>query len=145
MANYFKCVVKLDKVQEDGLVKKVSETYLVDAISHTDAENLVVDNVAPYANGEFEVYAITRASISDVLTSEDSQAEFFYQTTICFITLDEKTAKEKIVKQRILIQAADFDDAIRRAKEEMKQWMSEVVTLEMKLTKYMDYFQHNAS
>lgn len=139
---FFKCVVRMDKVQEDGIIRKVSETYLVDAMSHTEAEARIVEELAQYSSGEFEVYSITRAALAEVLTSDDEAADKYYQTIIGFITLDEKTSKEKMIRQRILIQAKDFDAACVRLREEMRKIYGDVVALEVKQVPYLDYFTH---
>ena len=144
--NYFKVVVKMDRTLENGLVKNVSETYLVDAMSHAEAEARVVEEAILYASGELVVHSIMRCGLADVITSEDGNADKYYQTTIGLITLDEKSGKEKQTKQRILIQACDFDDAVGKAKEEMKNWYGEVVTLELKQTNFVEYLRsiHNS-
>lgn len=132
----------MDEVQENGTSKQVNNTYLVEALSVAEAQQRVIDEVAPFVSGDFDTDSITRANLADVLLSNDSTAELFFQATMGFITLDEKTGKEKMAKQRMLVQAANFDDAVSRLKEEMKNWMGEVVMLEMKLTNYVDYFSY---
>lgn len=38
MANWFETKVRYDKTMENGAIKKVTEAYMVDALSFTEAE-----------------------------------------------------------------------------------------------------------
>ena len=62
MANWFECRVKYDKMLENGMQKKVTEPYLVDALSFTEAEARIIEEVSPFISGEFSVSAVKRAT-----------------------------------------------------------------------------------
>ena len=55
MNNWYECKVKYEKTLENGIQKKVTEAYLVDALSFTEAENRIIEEMKPYISGEFEV------------------------------------------------------------------------------------------
>ena len=61
-ANWFECKIRYEKVQEDGLQKKVTEGYVVDALSFTEAEERIIEEMASYISGEFKVADIKQAS-----------------------------------------------------------------------------------
>ncbi len=66
MANWFECKVRYDKMMENGLVKKVNEPYLVDALSFTEAESRIIEEQRPFISGEFSVSAVKRTKISEI-------------------------------------------------------------------------------
>ena len=70
MANWFECRVKYDKMLENGMQKKVTEPYLVDALSFTEAEARIIEEVSPFISGEFSVSAVKRANFSELFFDE---------------------------------------------------------------------------
>ena len=65
MANWFECKVRYDKMMENGVVKKVNEPYLIDALSFTEAEARIIKEQTPFISGDFSVNAVKRTKISD--------------------------------------------------------------------------------
>ena len=94
MANWFECKIRYDKMQENGAVKKVTEPYLVDALSFTEAEARIIEEMKPFISGEFSVSAVKRSKIAEIF--RDDSADRWYLVKVAFITIDEKTAVEKI-------------------------------------------------
>ena len=70
MSNWFECKVKYDKMMENGMQKKVSEPYLVDALSFTEAEARIIKEMTPFISGDFSVANIKRANISELFMDE---------------------------------------------------------------------------
>jgi hypothetical protein len=64
MHNWFECKVSYEKISENGIQKKVTEPYLVDALSFTEAEARIIEEIRPYITGEFLIADIRRALIS---------------------------------------------------------------------------------
>lgn len=95
MNEWFQCTIKYEKTLENGLVKKVSEPYLVDAISFTEAEKRIIEEIKPFMTGIFEVADIKRAHYAELFESADEIADRFFKAKLQFITLDEKSGKEK--------------------------------------------------
>ena len=89
MANWFECRVKYDKMLENGMQKKVTEPYLVDALSFTEAEARIIEEVSPFISGEFSVSAVKRANFSELFF--DETGDRWYKCKLNFITLDEKS------------------------------------------------------
>lgn len=138
---YYECTVKYEQVQETGLIKKVSEKYLVEALSFTEAEKRIIDEMQQYANGEFDITAIRRLSLAEILESKDAAADRWYKAKIAFITLDEKSGKEKRTSVEVLVQASDFDDARNAINEAMKGTLGEWEKAVLSETSYVDVFK----
>ena len=105
MTEWFECKVKYDKTMEDGLIKSTTETYLVDAISFSEAEKRFIEEIEPYMAGEFVVTDIKRARLAELMESEDLTDDKWYKARVAYITIDEKKGTEKRAVQSILIQA----------------------------------------
>ena len=93
MHNWFECKVSYEKMLENGMQKKVTEPYLVDALSFTEAEARIIEEIRPFITGEFTVTDIKRARLSELFFNENGDR--FYKIKVYFITLDEKSGAEK--------------------------------------------------
>lgn len=144
-SEWFECKVRYDKTLENGLIKKVTETYLVDALSFTEAEKRFIEEITPFMSGEFIVTDIKRARISELFDSEDLSDDRWFRARIAYITLDEKTGVEKRTAQNVLIQANDFHKAINRIDEGMKGTLGEWVIVTVTETAIIDVFKFKVS
>ena len=143
MNSYFEVGVRYDKTMEGDGVRKVTENYLLDAISFTEAEKRATEEMKAYISGEFRVVTEKITNIAEVVTTEDMSADKFYKVRHSLITIDERTGKEKKQAQYIIIQASSVDDARDRYKQYIKGWLVDVVLEAVSETKYMDYFHYN--
>ena len=141
MTEWFECKVKYDKTMEDGLIKSVTETYLVDAISFTEAEKRFIDEIEPFMAGEFVVSDIMRARLSEVMESKDLTDDKWFKARVAFITLDEKKGTEKRIVQSILIQAKDFRTSLKNLDKGMHGTLGDWVIVSITETKIMDIFK----
>ena len=141
MTEWFECKVKYDKTMEDGLIKSVTETYLVDAISFTEAEKRFIDEIEPFMAGEFVFSDIKRARLSEVMESEDLTDDKWFKARVAFITLDEKKGTEKRIVQSILIQAKDFRTSLKNLDKGMHGTLGDWVIVSITETKIMDIFK----
>lgn len=142
MNEWFQCTIKYEKTLENGLVKKVSEPYLVDAISFTEAEKRIIEEIKPFMTGIFEVSDIKRAHYAELFESTDESADRFFKAKLQFITLDEKSGKEKKTSQNILVQAADLRDSIQRLDEGMKTSTIDYTIASVQETPIMDIYHY---
>lgn len=118
---WFECKLEYDKMKEDGTMKRVKgEARLVNAISCTEAESRMIEEMSSLISGEFMVTDIKRVKYGETFFTEDDAADRFFKIKLLFITLDEKTAAEKKTTQNVLVQAADLKDAVARLGEGMK-------------------------
>ena len=142
MNTWFECRIRYEKVMENGMSKKMTEPYLVDALSFTEAEARIIEQMAPYISGEFTVRDIKRASYSEVFYTDEVSADKWYKGRLGFVTLDEKAGKEKITYTNVLVQAFDFRDAVKRLDVGMKGSMADYVIMLMQETAIMDVYEY---
>ena len=93
MALWFECKVRFDKMMENGSVKKVTESYLVDALSFTEAEARIIEECKPYISGDFSIPAIKKTNIAEIFFN--NCADKWWSVKYNIITIDEKSAKER--------------------------------------------------
>jgi len=140
-SEWFECKVRYDKTLESGLIKKTTETYLVDAISFTEAEKRFIEEIEPFMSGEFIVTDIKRARLSELFDSEDLNDDRWFKARIAYITIDEKSGIEKRTVQTALVQANDFHRALARLDEGMKGTLGEWVIVSITETAIIDVFK----
>lgn len=142
MYDWFECKVKYEKTLEDGSVKKVSEPYLVDAISFTEAERRIINEIKPFMTGEFEVSDIKRVKYAELFETPSDDADRWFKAKLVFVTIDEKTAKERKTTQQVLIQAGDIRKALQRLDEGMKGSMMDYTISMIQETLIMDVYHY---
>lgn len=140
MMKYFEAGVRYDKTMENGVVKPVTELYIVNAVSFTECEKIITEKMQPYISGDLEVIKETITKIAEIVKTEDAEADRFYLVKFNFIEIDERTAKEKRTAVMHLIQANDFDDAKKRAAENMSGTMADWEIDTIRETKYIDVY-----
>lgn len=138
MANWFECKVRYTKTLESGAQKAVTEPYLVDALSFTEAEARITEEMSPFISGDFSVAAVKREKIADVFY--DSTGDRWYKVKFNIITIDEKTAVEKKTSVTSLVQASEFQKAIDTFMEGMKGTMADFEIATVSETSLMDVF-----
>ena len=141
-SEWFECKVRFDKTLETGLMKKVTETYLVDALSFTEAERRFIEEMTPYISGEFTVTDIKRARLAYVFESGDAAADRWFKAKVAYITLDEKSGAEKRTNQNVLVQATDFRDAVKVLDKNMEGTLGDWVIVSIAETPIMDVFHY---
>ena len=117
MNTWFECTAKYSKMGEDGREKKVSETYLLDAVSFTEAETRIYKELVSMVSGEFTVTRISKTKLAEIIPSE--AGDRWYKSKVTFITFDEESGKEKRVSQFVLV----FSDKVRNAYDQVIEAM----------------------
>ena len=92
---FFEVGIRLEKTMEDGSSKKVTEKYAVDAMSFTEAESIVTKKLSDNISGDFEIKSEAQAAYREISFSGKEGESKWYKAKVRFITLDEKTEKEK--------------------------------------------------
>lgn len=139
--NYFECKISYEKTMENGKEKKVTEQYLVDALSFTEAEARIIEEVKPFISGEFEVKSIRKYKVAEIVV--DESGDRFFKCKLNFITLDEKSGNEKKTATNILVQATTLDEAKVTLVNHMKTTMCDYSIEKIEETKIMDVFPFN--
>lgn len=141
MALWFECKVRYEKMQDNGMVKKVNEPYLVDALTFTEAESRIIEEMKPFISGEYSISSEKKTKISEIFFNEG--ADRFYLVKVNFISFDENSGVEKKTVNQILVQASDFEDAVEKFKEGMKGTMADFEIGAISETMIMDVFGAN--
>ena len=141
-AEWFETKIKYEKTMEDGQQKKVTEAYVVDALSFTEAERRITEEMSSYISGEFDVADLKKASYKEIFFSDAETADRWYKTKLQFITIDEKTEKEKRSNVYYLVQAATLPEAVSNINEVMSGTMIDYVIASIAETQLMDVFEY---
>ena len=142
MNEWFECKIRYEKTMENGLVKKVNEPYLVDALSFTEAEKRILEEIAPFMTGDYQVADIKRANYAELFETVSDSADKWFRIKLVFITLDEKSGKERKTSQNVLVQAADLRGSIDRLDEGMKGSMMDYTIASVTETTIVDVFRY---
>ena len=141
-AEWFETKIKYEKTLEDGLTKKVTEQYVVDALSFTEAERRITEEMTNYISGAFDVSDIKKATYKEIFFSDAEMADRWYKAKLQFITIDEKTEKEKHSNVYYLVQAATLPAAVKSIDEVMGGTMIDYVIASIAETQIMDVFEY---
>lgn len=124
--------------------KRVTEKYVVDALSHTEAEERITEEMSSYISGEYDVKGIVPASYHEVMFSDDENADRYFKAKLQFITIDERTEKEKRSNSYYLVHAATFDGAVKAIHEVMDGTMIDYVIASLAETPILDVYEYKA-
>ena len=144
-STWFECKVRYQKTQEDGSEKITTEHYTVDALSFTEAEAKIIEEMAVYVSGELRVDNINRAAYGEIFFSDISDDDLWFKARLAFITIDEKSEKEKRSYVTYLVQAKSLERARRYIDEVMGKTMIDYEVKSLSETKIMDVFEHKSS
>ena len=142
MYEWFECKIKYDKTLDNGMVKKISEPYLVDAVNFTDAERRITEEQQPFMTGEFQVSDIKRARYAELFETSEESADRWFKCKLVFSTLDEAKGIEKKTSHNVLVQAADIRSALERLDEGMKGSMMDYTIASIAETPLMDVYHY---
>lgn len=139
MSNWFECKVKYQKVDENGKQKGVSELYMVDAVSFTDAESRITKELEDYAGlGEFIVASIKTTNYAEIIPNESGDR--WFKCKAVFISFDEKSGKERRTSSSILVQATDVKDAYEVLSKALSTSISDFTIPTVQESSIMDIF-----
>jgi len=144
-ANWFETKIRYEKMMDDGKQKMVTELYVVDALSFTEAEASIIEEMSSYISGEFKVTGISQSTYGEIFFSDIDTDDRFFKVKLQFITIDEKTEKEKRSNVIYLVQAHTLQQAIKNIEEVMSSTMIDYAIVAVQETQIMDVFEHNAA
>jgi hypothetical protein len=136
--NWFECKISYEKMTENGVLKRVTELYLVDALSFTEAEARIIAEMQPYISGEFMVADIKRARIAELFAN--NKGDRYYRFKIVFVSLDEQSGTEKKTAATMLAQASDLKEAVAVLEEGMKGTLANYIIASVTETLIVDVF-----
>ena len=144
-ANWFETKIRYEKMMDDGKQKIVTELYVVDALSFTEAEASIIEEMSSYISGEFKVTGISQSTYGEIFFSDIDTDDRFFKVKLQFITIDEKTEKEKRSNVIYLVQAHTLQQAVKNIEEVMSSTMIDYAIVAVQETQIMDVFEHNAA
>lgn len=140
----YECGVRYERTMENGMTKKVTELYLVDALSFAEAEGRITNEMEPYISGEFDVVTIKRTNISEIVEGLSTTDKWF-KAKLMYITIDEKTGKEKKQAVHFIVRASDINNAHICVVEHMKGSVMDYEIATLDETKIMDLFRYKVN
>ena len=142
---WFETTVALDQMQDDGMTKSVTQKYLVNAISFTEAEDRIVKEVSPFTSGNLDVKAVRKCRIADLFPSTEERADVWFRVRVALITIDEKTQEEKETMITVMVQSTTFDEALKAFHNGMKGSLMDYRVVKLEETKILDVFLYEKS
>lgn len=137
---WFEVSVRYERMLDDGTNKKVTETYVTEAMSFTEVEKRIMNEVGKLVRGGLEVKKITPAAYKEVVFSDNSADEHWFKAKVSFITLDEKSGKEKRSTTQYLVQADTFGDAVEHINSFMES-TGDYLTATVTETKIIEVYE----
>ena len=141
-ATWFECKIRYEKTMEDGLPKKMNEVYVIDALSFSEAEERIMKEMSSYISGEIELVDVKIAPYREVFFADDNLADQWFKVKLSFITIDERTDKEKRTSMMYLVNAGNISSAINNIDKAMSGTMIDYVTTSISATKIFDVFEY---
>ena len=138
----YECGIHYERMMENGMNKKVTELYLVDACSFAEAEGRITKEMVPYISGDFDVVTIKRTNYSEIVENGADSADKWFKAKLMFVTLDEKPAKEKKQAVYLIVKASDINNAHTVVVEHMKTSVVDYEIATLDETKIMDLFRY---
>lgn len=145
MNYWFECKVSYERQADSMGMKKVSESYLVDALSFTEAEERIIKEVSPFVSvGELEVVNIRRARISELFLNEEPEDDRYYRAKVNFITIDEKSGSEKKTSATMIVKSDSLPNAVTELKAQLDGQMTTYEIAAITDTQILDVYRYEA-
>jgi len=138
----FECKVKYTKVDsESGKEKKLTETYLVDAVDFIEAQTRIHKEMESLTSGEFELQSIKRVKYAE-LVQVDCENIIWYKAKVSFTAVDETSGKEKRTAFSILVTGSNVEEASQNIQNAFKDSMSDYTIEGITDSKIIDYLPY---
>lgn len=140
MQTWFEVKAKYVKIDDDGKERKVNETYLVDAVSCTEAEARLTEELLKMVRGEFSVGKVVTSNIIEIFAHETG--EYWWKSKISIVTIDEAAGKEKKINNYFLVAADDLKEALKRLEEGLSYILVPYQITALTLSPIVDVFPY---
>ena len=145
MNYWFECKVSYERQADSMGMKKVSESYLVDALSFTEAEERIIKEVRPFVSvGELEVVNIRRARIAELFLNDEAEDDRYFRAKVNFITVDEKSGSEKKTSATMIVKSDSLPNAVTELKAQLDSQVASYEIASVTDTQILDVFQYEA-
>ena len=142
-AIWYECKVKYRKFDEaSGMTKVKTEPFLVDAISYTEAESRITEEMSAYLmdSEEIKITNIKVANYAEIHPFENSDR--WFKSRVSLIAFDEESGKERKTNLYLLVQANEVKEAFDNTKGVMKDTMGEFSIPMIAESPVMDVFPY---
>ncbi len=143
-SDWFETKIRYAKTQEDGTQKDVTEHYVVDALSFTEAESAILEEMKVYISGDYKITDIRPAAYHEIFFSDMDKDDKWYKAKLMFITIDEKSQREKRSAVTYLVQASTLPVAVKNITDMMGGTMIDYEIASVVETQIMDVFEHDS-
>lgn len=144
-SDWFEIKIRYAKTQEDGTLKNVTEHYVVDALSFTEAEGAIMEEMKVFISGDYKITDIKPAAYHEIFFSDMDKDDKWYKAKLMFITIDEKSQKEKRSAVTYLVQSGSLPGAVKNISEVMGTTMIDYEMASVVETQIMDVFEHDSN
>lgn len=141
-ANWFEIKVKYTKVGEDGRERKVSELYLLDSMSFTEAEARIIEKLKEMIQGDFRIEAIKKSNITELVESKDGNDDKWFKAKVAIIDADSISGTEKKTNQYFLVAGSDVDKALENLKKSLSTYVIPTDVVQIGDSNIMDVFPY---
>ena len=141
-AMWFECKIRYEKVMEDGTPKKVNEVYVIDALSFSEAEERIMEEMSSYISGEIELVDVKIAPYKEIFFADNNLADRWFKAKVVYITIDERTQREKRMPVMVLVNAGNINSAIKNTDEVMGDTMIDYAITAIQETKIFDVLEY---
>lgn len=145
MNSWFECKVTYEKAGEDGLLTKTSESYLVDTVSFTDAENRITTELEPFVTGEFIINSIKKVRIAEIIDSDVETDDRWWRAKVILVMIDEDKDVEKYVAVANYIKAETLEGAVGYLTDFMKDSVYPYRIASIAETQVVDVYKYQLS
>lgn len=141
-AMWFECKIRYEKIMEDGTPKKVNEVYVIDALSFSEAEERIMEEMSSYISGEIELVDVKIAPYKEIFFADNNLADRWFKAKVVYIIIDERTQREKRMPVMVLVNAGNINSAIKNTDEVMGGTMIDYAITAIQETKIFDVFEY---
>ena len=141
MNKWFTVKVKYTKQLDNGALKRISEPYLLAAMTFTDAEARIYEELGSVIRGEFNVVGIARTEIHDIFAYDD--ADVWYKCKVRYESVDADTEKARKVNQNFLVSANSVKEAYERIVESLDTLMVDFEIPSIIVSPIVEIFPYN--
>lgn len=142
MRIWFVCKAKYQKEDDEGHLKNTTETYLLDAVSYTEAEAIMYEKLSERVRGEFVITSLTKSKITDVFMYDD--ADYWHRCKITYFVTDADSGKEKKVTNIMMVSANDVKDAYDRIHQSLNNMLVTFRVPEVVETQVVEVFAYGS-
>ena len=144
-AIWFEVKIKYVKIGEDGKEYKKNESYLLDAISYTEAESRIMTEMEEIIPGSYIIASLKKSNITEIVNSNDESDDRWYKAKVALIDADDISGKEKKSNIYYLIAAGSINKALTNLDKSLESYVIPCEVVSLTDTQIMDIFPYEST